>query len=219
VAGFFDIEFRTRASLHPDGEPSEFITEHHGVIRYERETDGRLFKVGRVLAYRVHAGLAAVHGERLFDVCDSHSDDLHRVQAALYRPHRYDFKKALAARFDAFEGDCLVLDYVVLNPKWRGLRLGLLAARKTADLLGSGCGLTVCEVAPLNPDVAADIGVPASWLPRHESSEALREATVKLRRYARQMGFSRVGKTWFYALPMNQVTPTAEELLRGWPKG
>jgi hypothetical protein len=215
VTGFFDIEFHTRASLHPDSEPSDLISEHHGVVRYERESDGKVFRIGRVHAYRIHAGLAANHGVSLFDVCDSHSGHLHRLQAELYEPDGYTFNQELIVRLDAFEGDCLVLDYVVLHPKWRGLRIGLLAGRKAADLLGSGCGLTVCEVAPLNPDVAADIGVPVSWLPRHESFQTQREATVSLRQYARLMGFRRVGKTWFYALPMNQVTPTAEELLEG----
>jgi hypothetical protein len=217
VAGFFDVEFRTAASLHPDGEPSEFISTHTGVIRYEREKDGRVFRVGRVRAYRILAGLAADHRQNLFDVCDSHSGDLHRAHAALYEPGGYGFRPDLTDRFDAFEADCLVLDYVVLNPRWRGLRLGLLAARKAVDLLGAGCGLTVCEVAPLDPNAADDIGVPAAWLPRHETPEARTAAVVKLRRYARQMGFVRLEKTPFYVLPMNRVTPTADELLRERP--
>jgi hypothetical protein len=37
--------------------------------------------------------------------------------------------------------DCLVFDYIVLHPRWRGLKLGLLAALNLIDLLGSGCGL------------------------------------------------------------------------------
>jgi hypothetical protein len=217
VAGFFDIEFRTRASLHPDGEPDEFISEYRGVVRYEREADGKVFRVGRARAYRIHAGLAADHKESLFDVCDSHSGDLLDVHALLYEPAGYGFKEELAARFDAFESDCLVLDYVVLHPRWRGLRLGLLAARKAVDVLGAGCGLCVCRVAPLDPDAAQDLGVPAAWLPRHETDGARRDATVKLRRYARQMGFVRLGKTSYYALPMNRVTPSAADLLRDRP--
>ena len=43
--------------------------------------------------------------------------------------------------FNAVEWDLLVLDYVVLVPKWRGLKIGLLAVRKMVDLLGGGCGL------------------------------------------------------------------------------
>jgi hypothetical protein len=102
----------------------------------------------------------------------------------------------------------------VLHPRWRGLRLGLLAARKMVDLLGGGCGLAVSHIAPLDPRARDLLKVPASWLPRQETREARREAAVKLRRYFRQMGFERLGRTSFYALPMAQETPTLADLLR-----
>jgi hypothetical protein len=218
MPGYFDVVFTTQASLHPDGEPSDYISAHDGVIRYEREKDGRLFRVGRVRAHRIHAGLAANRGESLFDVCDSHSGDLLDVYAHLYEPGGSGFKDELATRYSAVESDCLVLDYVVLHPKWRGLRLGLLAARKAVDLLGGGCGLCACYVSPLSPEAAEELRVPASWLPRHDTEEARRAATVKLRRYAREMGFVRLGKTDYYVLPLNHVSPSPEDLLKGQPE-
>jgi hypothetical protein len=142
---------------------------------------------------------------------------LHEVHALLYEPDGCGFKEALVRRFDAVEGDCLLLDYVVLHPRWRGLRLGLLAIRQAVDVLGGGCGLAVCDVAPLDPGAHASLGVPESWIPRHDTPRARREATVKLRRYARLMGFVRLGPTPYYALPLNDVTPTAAELLRAAP--
>jgi hypothetical protein len=216
--GCFDVEFRTSATLHPGGEPDEFISVYEGVIRYERERDGRLFKVGKLQAYRIHAGLAANHGENLFDVCDAHSAELHEAHTLLYEPDGYGFREELVERLDAMEPDCLLLDYVVLRPKWRGLRLGLLALRKAVDILGGGCGLAVCDIAPLDPDAHEHIGVPETWIPRHRTALERQEATVKLRRYARQMGFVRLGRSPYYALPMNQVTPSGEELLRGAPR-
>src|SRR5262249_47606403 len=105
--------------------------------------------------------------------------------------------------------------YVVLHPRWRGLKLGLLALRKAVDYMGGGCGLAVCDVAPLDPDAHDDLRVPPSWIPRHETPEQRRQATVKLRRYVRRMGFVRLAKSPYYALPLNQVTPSAEELLKG----
>jgi hypothetical protein len=107
----------------------------------------------------------------------------------------------------------LVLDYVVLHPRWRGLRLGLLAVRKLIDLVAGGCGLVVAHIAPLRHD--AD--VPRPWLPRLATREARRDAVVKLRRYFRQMGFERIGRTSYYALSMARRTPTLGELLR--PEG
>lgn len=38
---------------------------------------------------------------------------------------------------------------------------------------------------------------------------------MSLRRYYRRMGFERLGRTPYYVLPLNQVTPTAAELLVG----
>ena len=73
---------------------------------------------------------AADHGEPLFDVCDAHSQEMQHIYSLLYGPDEGHFKEAIAKRFHAVEPDCLVLDYVILHPKWRGLRLGLLAARK-----------------------------------------------------------------------------------------
>jgi hypothetical protein len=148
--GFFDIVFQTTVSLHPDGEPSDFITQHDGIIRYEREGDGLVARVGRLRAYRIESALAADHGESLFDVCDSHSAELHEAHAQLYEPDGYGFKEALVRRYDAIDSDCLLIDYVVIHPQWRGLRLGLLALRTAVDRLGGGCGLAVCDIAPLN---------------------------------------------------------------------
>jgi len=54
---FFDLILQTSGSLHPDGEPDQFISEHTGVIRCTRD-DGRVRNVGKVKAYRIHADLA-----------------------------------------------------------------------------------------------------------------------------------------------------------------
>jgi hypothetical protein len=213
----FDIVLQTSGSLHPDGEPDDFISEYTGFIRCEGD-DGKARRVGKVHAHRIHAELAARHGESLFDVCDAHSHALHVCHALFYEPDQYHFREALINRFDAMDCDCLVLDYVVLHPRWRGLKLGLLAVRKMIDLLGGGCGLAVSEVLPLNPDAHDLLGVPPSWLPGFDTNEARREAVLKLRRYFRQVGFERVGRTAFYALPLARETPTLADLLRPTPR-
>ncbi len=210
---FFDIVLRTEASLHPDGEPDRFISAHTGLIRCSGD-DGVVRRVGRVRAYRIHADLAAESGESLFDVCDAHSQEMHLLHSLLYDPEEGHFKESLTNRFHAIESDCLVLDYVLLHPKWRGLRLGLLAARKLVDLLGGGCGLVVSHIAPLRHDAHDMLRVPESWLPKHETKEAHRQAVVKLRRYYRQMGFARIGRSVYYGLSLAHKTPTLAELLR-----
>jgi hypothetical protein len=214
VAGF-DIVVRTRASLHPDGEPTQFVCEYDGVVTCTDDQTGDVTKVGRVHAIRVHAGLAENAGEPLFDVCDAHSGELHHLHALLYEPDGYGFRGAIARQFDAVETDLLVLDFVVLAPRWRRLKLGLLAVRKLVDLVGGGCGLAVSLIAPLRRSAAKVLRVPPSWLPKHTSKEERRAATDKLRRYFRRVGFRRLGRSPNYALSMSQVTPTAEGLLGG----
>ena len=206
---FFDLVLWTRGSLHPAGEPGDFVTEYTGVIRCEDDA-GTVRRVGKVHACRIEAALAARYGESLFDVCDAHGQEMHEAHSLLYEPGGYGFKECLVAAFDAVGWDCLVLDYVILRPRWRGLRLGLLAARKMVDLLGGGCGLTVAEVLPLEPDAQDVVGVPASWLPRHDAEEGAK----KLRRDCRRLGFERIGRTDYYGLSMVRNNPTLADLLR-----
>ena len=51
--GSFDIVLQTTGSLHPCGEPDNFITEHTGIVRCTRDRDGRVSCVGKVKAYRI----------------------------------------------------------------------------------------------------------------------------------------------------------------------
>lgn len=207
----FDIVLQTSSSLHPDGEPTDYISNYTGFIQCYRDDDGSVTRVGKVRAYRIHAALAADHGESLFDVCDAHSHELHLCHQL---PAGHTFKEALVDWFDAMDPDCLVIDFVVVQPKWRGLKLGLLAVRKMIDLLGGGCGLAVSRILPLNPDAKDFIGVPESWLPWQETPQERKEAGKKLRRYFRRMGFQRIGKTSFYGLSMVQKTPSLQDLLK-----
>jgi hypothetical protein len=211
----FDIVVKTRVSLHPDGEPTQFVSAYDAIITCTDDQTGDVTKVGRVHAIRVNAALAENAGEPLFDVCDAHSGELHHLHALLYEPDGYGFREAIAQSFDAVETDLLVLDFVVLSPRWRRLKLGLLAVRKLVDLVGGGCGLAVSLIAPLRHSAAKVLRVSPSWLPKHTSKEQRRAATVKLRRYFRRMGFRRLGRTPYYALSMSQVTPGATELLGG----
>jgi hypothetical protein len=209
----FNINVRTGGSLYPDGEPSDFISDYVGIITCSDDDTGEARTVGRVTAVRVHAGLAWDAGEPLSDVCDCYSHELAHLHGLLYEPGGYSFREPLVRRFRAVEPDLLVLDYVVLNPKWRKLKLGLLAVRKFVDLVGGGCGLAVSFIAPLRHDSAPLLRVPRSWLPLHEAKVDRKAATVRLRGYFRTMGFERLGRSWYYALPLNLIVPGATELL------
>lgn len=104
--GSFDIVLQTGACLAGPGEPSDFITDHVGIVRYERDSDGKVFKVGKLRAYRIEAGLASNHGESLFEVCDCHSQEMRFCHTLLYEPDDYCFKERLIERFHAIDMDC-----------------------------------------------------------------------------------------------------------------
>ena len=211
---FFDLVITTSASLHPDGEPSDFVSEYTGTIRCTRDRDGRVVRVGRVRAYRINAALAREAGESVFDVCDSHSQELHEVYAAVFDAGQDDIREEIRQRFDGFDSDVLVLDYVLLSPRWRGLRLGLLAARKLIDTVGSGCGLVMSFVYPLNPDADQFRRVPVGWIPRHANRDEEKEGRRGLRRYFRRMGFRKIEGTRFDGLSTARPVPSLSDLLR-----
>jgi hypothetical protein len=209
----FDIALSTRASLHSEGEPDDFISSYGGIIRAEGD-DGILHRVGRVNAYRVQVGLAINQGVPLFEVFDAHSHEMFDLFQVLFAPETNYFSDAIMRQFEPVDPDLLILDYVILNPRWRGLKLGLLAARKLVDLLGGGCGLVVSHIAPLRHEAHEMLRVPRSWLPRHKTAQDGKQATGKLRRYFRLMGFERIGRSCYYGLSMARLTPTLSDLLR-----
>lgn len=52
---FFDLVLQTTASLHPPGDPDEFISEYTAFIRAEGD-DGDACRVGKARDYRIPAG-------------------------------------------------------------------------------------------------------------------------------------------------------------------
>jgi len=211
---FFDLALQTSVALPPCGEPSEFVSEYVGLIRKHTEDGGKITPVGKIKALYVHVDLAMDERVSLYDVCDDHSDELHRLHRRFFERNTYDLKESLTRQFDAIPCDLLVIDYVALDPKWRRLKLGLLAVRQLIDLLGAGCGLVVSEILPLSPHAPKLLKIPRSWVPVHKSKDELGKATKKLRQYFRQVGFERVGRSAYYALAVSRLATPAADLLK-----
>ena len=74
--------------------------------------------------------------------------------------------------------------------------------------------MTVVEVLALDPEAHYMAGVPASWIPRHDTAESRLEAREKLQRYVKRLGFERIRGTNYYGMSMVRKTPTLAELLR-----
>ncbi len=211
--GFFDLVVKSEIDLSGPGE-SDYISEHVGYLRYHRERDGRTLRVGKLHATRIHADRAANDGVSLFEVCDGHSHGLLDLYTTLFDLEEDFYREEIQQRFTVVQADCLLIDYVVLHPKWRGLKLGLVAIRRAVDLLGGGCGLTVCSPAPLERGSLEMGGIPPAWLPEIGSPFERNAARVKLRRYLKRMGFRRIGRSPYYGLSMTHVTPSVEDLLK-----
>jgi len=209
----FDRHLHAHATLFVEGEPSDFIATHTGEVICS-DDDGGETVAGHVRAHRVHADLAADCGESLFDVCDSHGHEMHALHGLPFGPDGHMLLPDLVNEYDVFDSDVLALDSVILDPKWRGLKIGLLAARKLIDLLGGGCGPVVSEIAPLRREAHAKLGVPADWIPETPSEEDHDAVVAKLVGYFTPMGYEPLGKSPYHVLPMSRRVPTAAELLR-----
>ena len=83
-----------------------------------------------------------------------------------------------------------------------------------AILLGGGCAIVVSGIAPLRRAAHKTLGVPAAWIPRTTTKEDRGTRFSRLRGYYRQMGFTRLGRTVYYALSTAFISPSAEVLLR-----
>jgi hypothetical protein len=196
--GEFSLVLRTETCLNHCQEPDEFILEHRGLIRYTRSRDDRIFHVGRVRAYRVHAALAARANETLFRVYDTYSQRLRELYARLYEGESDKLRATVRERFGVAESpDVLLLDWVVLHPRWRGLKMGQLIARRLIELLGTGCGLALADVRPLQVEACEALGVPPHWAPA-----ATDEAQAKLERYAAHIGMQHLRGTNLFGMAL-----------------
>jgi hypothetical protein len=210
---FFDLVLQTGGSLHP-GDPSLYVTTYTGAIRCSRSSDGKVCRVGTIVAHRIHTDLAWRDSAVVRNACEAHSRELQEVYAALFDVEEDDLSIDIRNQFDTVTSDVLVLDYILLNPRWRGVKLGLLAVRKLIDLLGGGCGVVAARLGPLNPKAAKCRELSPDWLPRLADQNEVRAARRKLRRYFRRVGFERIPGTRLHGLSLNRYTPTLADLLR-----
>jgi len=191
--GDFDILCQTTVPLSSYNEPDDFVVEYRATIQHDGEA------IGEAVLYKVLLGLACNYGEHPLDIFDAHSQALLELYIALFDPETGEIREEVDRRFECCGSDLLIIDSIVLDPKWRGLKLGLLALRKLIDLHESDCRLVVCQPYPLE---------------NADTPEERREGKVKLRRYMKKLGFRRIGKTEYYGLSTTHVMPKFEDVLR-----
>jgi len=125
-----------------------------------------------------------------------------------------EFKNSVLNRFEPDSHDVLILESIVLHPKFRGRGLGLMVARTIIDQLGSGCGLTVGQMLPIPPGDADEHRIPRQWLPGVSDFCTSTDAERKIAEHFARMGFQRIGRSDFYGLSMSLKQPTARDLER-----
>jgi len=192
--GDFDILCQTTVPLSSYNEPDDFVVKYRATIQHDGEP------IGEAVLYKVLLGLACNYGQHPFDIFDAHSDNLLAYYEAVFDPETGDIREVIDDQFECTGSDLLIVDSIVLERKWRGLKLGLLALRRLIDLHETECRLVVCQPYPLeNADTPVE----------------RREGKVKLRRYFKNLGFRRIGRTDFYGLSTTHIMPKFEDVLRG----
>ena len=194
---------RAEVGLGTYQDLEDYVVEHAGEIRYHGDEDEGpvppAVKVGEFRVQRVLGSLAQEAGEDIFEVCDAASQELHEACYTLFSLKTRQPRKWIQDVYGAYTSDFLLIESIVLDPKWRGLKVGLLVLRRLIDLFAPSEAMVVCQ--------------PFAFGAANE--EQWREGTVKLRRYVRRLGFRRLRRSRFYGLSTANVIPTAVEVLRG----
>ena len=195
------VEFVLRAELHESVE-TDFIHSIAGRIVAEPESRGRE-DVGRIAASLVQFGEALDHGISAERLGDGISGDISEYWEHLFDAETGCPKDEIQNEFELVDLDLLIIDYVVIYPEFRGLRIAESAIHRTIDIFGTGCGLVACKPWPLQftPSIADDQkALKRLALPNVCKGEAIR----KLRSYWSRLGFWPLGNTGIYLLSLSQ---------------
>jgi hypothetical protein len=194
----FHVTLKTTAPVGEYQGVESYVADYTATLWARPDGVGEATVAGRIRACHAMLGLALNHKESFWDVCDAHSGDLLAAALALFDPETADFHEDVTEEFDCASSDLLFFQSLRLAPRWRGLRLGLLAVRAVADRLESGCGLIVCDPLDLR-----------------DADEAGKATAGQRRRYWRRLGFRPLRRDRrLYALSPSQLAPTVDDLLR-----
>ncbi len=155
---------------------------------------------GRLRAYRVHVGLAADAGVAPGEACRAHGPGVSRFAAAVFGSDPGAYADPVNELFGRVWGDCLVIDHLVLRPRWRRLGVGRNVIRRAIATVGSGCGLVVCRGNPLLADDATSVRVPADWLCPERGTAEYQTRCSAVGRLIGSLGFQPLPATRVYAL-------------------
>src|SRR5436190_9596397 len=114
--GDFDILCQTTVPIASYEEPDDFVVEYTASIRHDGEP------IGEAVLYKVLLGLACNYGQNAFDIFDAHSQGLLEIYETLFDPKTDDIRDEIDDQFECLGSDLLIIDSIVLDQKWRGLK-------------------------------------------------------------------------------------------------
>jgi len=207
--GTISLRFQAHVPISPI-EPNDFVTEFMGDILYT--TDDKTRRIGAFDVTRVNIALGKDLDEAAWEIFDAHSARLADDFQIIFSHNTDDFKESIKQYFCTPDFDLLIIDSIILSPKFRGRGLGLMAARTIVDQLGWGCGLTVAMMTPVLPCDADEARVPRRWLPGVSDFCTQADAKGKIARHFEKMGFERIGQSELWGLSHGLRRPTARDL-------
>src|SRR5207249_439474 len=195
------IEFVLRAALH-DSVDADFVHSIAGRIIAEARNGGEE-EHGRIGASLVQFSEALDHGISTTRLGDGFSGEISEYWERLFDPESGHLKDEIQTEYEVAGLDLLIIDYVEIYPKFRGLGIAVSAVNRTIDVFGAGCGLVVCSPRPpqFTPAVANDQAALKRLAVPNVSEDV---ALTRLRTYCSRIGFWPLGNTGIYLLSVSQ---------------
>lgn len=195
------IEFVLRAELHELAE-TDFVHSITGRIIAESEARGEE-KAGNIQASLIQFSEALDHGISEERLGDGISIDIAEYWEHLFDPETGHPKEEIQNEFEMVDLDLLIMDYIVIHPEFRGLRIAESAIHRMIDIFGTASGLVACKPWPLQftPSIANDAKALKQLAPPDVSEG---EAIRKLRSYWSRLGFWPIQNTGIYVLSRSQ---------------
>ncbi len=197
------IEFAVRASLREEYVDADFVHSILGKISAKSEDQGDEEDVGYIKASLVKFGEAMDHGISTERLGDGIEGSIAEYWELLFDLETGYWREEIQDEYEASASDLLIIDFMEIRPKWRGMGVGPATVDRTIDIFGAGCGLVACKPWPLQftPAFARD----RKALKRLKAPGVGRdEAVRKLRAYWSRLGFWPLGQTGVHLLGMAQ---------------
>lgn len=222
--GFFEdaiivLEWSQECPVVDYFDPSYYLTETSGDIHLENALQGADCHIGKFNLFYLDVGAMMYDGIDMsaFDVLDTQSktSDYYGV---IYGECEPDFSEAVNALFGSVEQcNLLILDRLEILPGHRGNGVGLLVMRELIRRFGRGAGVVAIKPFPLQFEARSSPDKLNEWdksmkfdeLPREEKN-----CTKKLQQYYGRLGFKRLGRSPFMALPTSQALPDVQSLIK-----